>query len=859
MRNTIVFMLVLLLSCAAVRAEPAIIATGDEARMPVVIAGDASKRIKAAANDLAHYLGAMSGATVDVAQQSDGSLSIFGGTVELDEVSKRHNTDGTTGIVLGTLEQFPQDDPAIAEALAIRDGFDGKEAYVIRTTPARILLLGATDLGASHAAYRLLHELGCRWYFPNEAWQVVPQRDMIEVDLTVDDRPAFLSRRIWYGYGYFDRTEGRCRDEYYAWSRRNAMDMSLKIYCGHAWQAIIDEYQVDFDMNPDWYALNDGKRNPESDKFCISNPQLRELVVRYAVQYLYRHEGADMVSLDPSDGGGHCECEKCAAIGGVSERVFMLINEAARAVAEEHPDKLVGSLAYNLHSEPPSFNLEPNVYIQLTAGFIRGRYTYDELLDLWPQKASNMGYYDYYSVYLWDWDMPPGGRGANVDYITKRIRRYADGGGTSIDCESGNNWGLHGRGYYLANRLMWNPDADADAILHEFYTGAFGPAADVMQRYYERIDPGNKPLMSTHLIALALRDLEEATTLAVDRPDVLARLDQLKSYWRYVHLRWQLNRTQDAAQREALTLAALTHVYRDRYFYMNHWEAMRQSWTRKAAEEFEQPTWSFKDRGPHPWQVDEPYTQAERDAYFREALDAFEPQPFEQLTFSDDLRPVMFDGARPAATHQRYQGRMPIVMYSLQGEPLSVTVTTGTIVGYRDRADARYTWRDADGNELSSGKLPLDGEEHELTLKPPKPGLYHLDFNDSGAGWAFKADPQQILSIRPQRATTHRHAGWMQAIYFYVPKGTQQIVYFWEGNEHRVHGPDGAVLQKVDTSGGFVTVDVPPGMDGKPWKFSQMAMGEIWFFNAPNVFAASPQSLLLPQELIVKDDLRVRR
>lgn len=44
---------------------------------------------------------------------------------------------------------------------------DGKEAFAIRTDENRVLLVGATDLAASHAVYRFLDELGCRWFFPD--------------------------------------------------------------------------------------------------------------------------------------------------------------------------------------------------------------------------------------------------------------------------------------------------------------------------------------------------------------------------------------------------------------------------------------------------------------------------------------------------------------------------------------------------------------------------------------------------------------------------------------------------------------------------------------------------------------------
>jgi hypothetical protein len=259
-----------------------------------------------------------------------------------------------------------------------------------------------------------------------------------------------------------------------------------------------------------------------------------------------------------------------------------------------HAGKLVGLYAYNEHCEPPIFVLEPNVYIQLTAGFIRGRYRFDELLELWPKHCRHMGLYDYFSVWLWDFDRFPGGNGGNIPSLRRQIPRYAAQGTTSLDCESGCNWGLHGRGYYIASHLMWQPHTDVDASLADFYEKAFGPAAASVRRYYERFDPGSNPLLSEHLLALGFRDLDEASRLAANRADVQARLDHLKQYLRYIDLRWRIDRASAKEQKKALTLAALTHVYRTRYSYMNHWEAMRQEWTRQAAQEFGEPAWDFK-------------------------------------------------------------------------------------------------------------------------------------------------------------------------------------------------------------------------------------------------------------------------
>src|SRR5688500_9851327 len=107
------------------------LAAKGKALLPVVISLQASAGTKAVAAELAEYLQRISGATFDV-----------------------KSGDGTSGIVLGTLAEFPH--PGLAKPLEIRRTYDGKEAYAIRTEPKRLLLIGATDLGVCHAAFRFL-------------------------------------------------------------------------------------------------------------------------------------------------------------------------------------------------------------------------------------------------------------------------------------------------------------------------------------------------------------------------------------------------------------------------------------------------------------------------------------------------------------------------------------------------------------------------------------------------------------------------------------------------------------------------------------------------------------------------------
>src|SRR5262249_4826017 len=134
------------------------LADGGKALLRVVVSERASPATRKVAAELAGYLGTVAGCKFEVTAG-----------------------DGRTGIVVGTLAEFPA--PGLAKALEVRNRFDGKEAFGVRSEGNRLLLLGATALGASHAAYRLLERIGCRWFFPAAEWEVLPRQADLRVDI----------------------------------------------------------------------------------------------------------------------------------------------------------------------------------------------------------------------------------------------------------------------------------------------------------------------------------------------------------------------------------------------------------------------------------------------------------------------------------------------------------------------------------------------------------------------------------------------------------------------------------------------------------------------------------------------------
>ena len=787
-------------------------------------------------------------------------------------------------IVVGTLADFPQpDDSSIADAFQIGPYFDGIESYAIRTTNERVLLLGARPLGVSHAVSAFMERLGYRMFFPSKHWEIVPSIPTLRVKMNVSDRPDYLAYQALYGFGAFPDDNHRDMADYDRWMRRNRKGLSLPVKAGHSWQQIILDNQDEFNAHPEYFALVDGKRDAAAvkigtPKFCVSNLELIKLCKRWARKYFEDNPREEMISMDPSDyngPNGHCQCDKCNAIGKgtSSDKVFFLANEIARDVAPQ--GKMVGLLAYEHHSDVPSFELEDNIYVQLTRIFIRGEHSYDELVTKWQHKAKAIGHYDYWSVFHWFKDMLPTRYGNNVEYLTTSIRNWHKHGGTSLNTEITNGWGANGRGMYLAAHLRWHVDMDVDAFLGDFYERAFGPAAKSIQTYYERLDWSKFPVFTDHVVALAYRDLQRATEQASGHPNVLARIDDLKLYMRYFHLKWQFDHEPDSAAREKIALELLRHVYRSRMSYMVDWAWLSKWWIGKITnwdprgKVGDATTWAYTNPDA-PWRDNSLDKREEIDEFFQQDLELWQPKAdLVERKFSDDVVPIQFaDMANTdSMQHSMWVGDGVVTLkhnlYSVAGEPFKMTITTG--VYYTDKPPLNYTLIDADGNKITSGSIRHDKQKHQVTLKVPRAGLYELKTQDNGGGWAINTQSDTPMSVRIQGHGGHHNHQGGQRWYFYVPKGTTEF-HHYAGNdtyEYEVNGPAGETIATLKMDGKIKTVKVPAGLDGRQWSFGHPSNGfqprAFWFYNLPNWLSCAPNALLVPRNIAQSDGLRIRK
>ena len=124
-----------------------------------------------------------------------------------------------------------------------------------------------------------------------------------------------------------------------------------------------------------------------------------------------------------------------------------------------------------------------------------------------------------------------------------------------------------------------------------------------------------------------------------------------------------------------------------------------------------------------------------------------------------------------------------------------------------------------------------------MSLKIPKPGTYFLDVD--GVYWSLETPSNQPAAIALQEDRNvdfysgQLSTGSNATEFFYVPKGTHEIHYYYVGSAHKVAPLGSTQWTAVTANNAFAKIPVPEGADGKVWVFSGRVQ-QLWFLNVPN-------------------------
>ncbi len=421
--------------------------------------------VKYAASELIEHIEKMSGAKLDILARGDdlaGRVPIYldqAADAGLDKMTKKVSTD--------------------------------QAAFTLKVDGKSISICGLSHEGTLFGCYELLEQLGVRWFMPGEIGRVIPETKTVQVREQVTTRgPSFPAR---WAAGYAGKFK--------TWQRRMRMG-GPHFPSAHG---IRMPKTHSFEEKPDCYALIDGVRKDR--QLCVSNPETLKGAVETVRNYFKQKLDSPWIGIGPHDGRGFCECDGCKALDGgdwdpfaahmsMTDRYLWFFGKILDGIADEFPNKKICFYSYASYNRPP-VRVEPNsriipAFAPITICRIHGLGN-----PICPEKDK------YYRWMVGEWGkaLPeiydrgywfnlacPGFVFPMVHRLRTQIPISHELGITGWRVECLAHWGSEVPSLYIAGKLMWNHKADVDALMDDYFTTYFGPAAAEMKKYFTLID-----------------------------------------------------------------------------------------------------------------------------------------------------------------------------------------------------------------------------------------------------------------------------------------------------------------------------------------------------------------------------------
>jgi hypothetical protein len=506
----------------------------------IVIATNAAPAERYAAEELQRYLERISGARL--------ALGTEAGPAAAHE------------IVVGKSSRLNGLKPAIDFAKLGSDGF------VLRSGAGRIVIAGGGPRGTLYGVYALLEDhFGVRWFAPD--CEVVPQHARLAVpDLDVTQVPPLEYREVYWSEPLHSADFAarlRLNGANYGLTERHGGCAAVYFPFVHSLDMLVPPEL--FQSHPEYFPEIKGVRKSGYVQRCLSNPDVVKMSIARVRQWIKEHPEANIISVSQNDTFNQCQCATCQALddaeGSPAASLIKFVNTIADAIAAEHPNVRIDTLAYQYTRQPPkTLRPHPNVIIRLCS--IECCFAHP--LDGCPSTANKKFLADIAAwqpvaphLYVWDYTTDfahyqqpfP-----NFAALQGNVRCFVAHGVKGL-FEQG-NYSTGGAGEleplrtYLLAKLLWNPDADVPRLTAEFLAGYYGPAAGALGSYvnlmqqqvattntHAHIFDGPKvPYLNKDFLTAANILLDEAERQAVGNETILRRVQTARLPVWYVQL-----------------------------------------------------------------------------------------------------------------------------------------------------------------------------------------------------------------------------------------------------------------------------------------------------------------------------------
>lgn len=293
-----------------------------------------------------------------------------------DILLRRHEpADEGTPIILGSPDFVKK---MTAEPVPVDLLHD--DGYWISVTKERIAITGKEQRSILYGVYRLLEEGGCRWMFPGETGEIIPNiLNLRFEECEILDNPDFAIR-TYTADSHEEIINSFIVEamEILDWAAKNRLNTffysSMDPITGNALlqPLILNEitkrgFQIEigghvtskfiprelFDKKPKLFREIDGIRRSDGN-FCSSNNEAINMVVDGVGALLNKLPSISCFHLWFEDvfDGAWCACEKCRNLTA-SEQIFQVIHAVASAYPQLHIDFIMYHDSSEVSSIPP--------------------------------------------------------------------------------------------------------------------------------------------------------------------------------------------------------------------------------------------------------------------------------------------------------------------------------------------------------------------------------------------------------------------------------------------------------------------------------------------------------------------------
>jgi hypothetical protein len=403
-----------------------------------------------------------------------------------------------------------------------------EEGFVIKAWGSQIFIGGNSDgpyRGTIYAGYEFLERLGCRFYFPGEWGEVVPEKKTItfpQTDLLA--KPDFAIRENNLG-GWIPSTKEE-RRTFADWEDKVKYTHDTVFYppVGDGFLAYLIPPNEFYSKEPELFQMNQqGSRKPPEIRpgrfyenitmLSLGNPRTLEVAVQNLKDaYAGKRPRLGNMSrtgngfgISPPDGAvfdydpKHKDTNQNFNYPTYihhpmnSEEFF----DFAAKLAKEFPDKWVATMAYAGREMPPQGVTIPSnlsvMYAPISSCVLHHgkdptcwrRTETVRIMRQWCQLTPHVYLYDYNPGFLLDCFVPE----RDVANFAVNVKLYKEMKLKGFSSEGRKAFMQTWISYYVRGKLMWNANADVDAVKHDFYTTFFGPeAGPLVQQWWDRCE-----------------------------------------------------------------------------------------------------------------------------------------------------------------------------------------------------------------------------------------------------------------------------------------------------------------------------------------------------------------------------------